>query len=101
MCFCFGAETGGERVQADHTGHTGGEDHGSAEIQDEHRQQRHHPGQRLHAEHGHRPGAQPVQPRQGEIKPSFFTLQKKAVTILHNAHPREHTNKLFIEAVKT
>lgn len=31
------AETGGQRVQADHTRHAGGEDHGPAEVQDEHR----------------------------------------------------------------
>lgn len=31
------AETGCERVQADHTRYAGGEDHGTAEVQDEHR----------------------------------------------------------------
>lgn len=35
-CLCS-AETGGQCVQADHTRHTGGEDHGFTEIQDEHR----------------------------------------------------------------
>ncbi len=60
------AETGRERVQTDHPRHAGGEDHGSAEIQDEHRQHRHQPRQRQPAEHGHGPAAQPLHSRQGE-----------------------------------
>jgi len=58
-------EARGERLPADHARHAGGEDHGSAEVQDQHRQHRHQPGQRQPAEHGHGPAAQPLQPGQG------------------------------------
>lgn len=65
------AETGGERVQADHTRHIGGEDNGSTEVQDEHRQHCHQPRQRQPAEHGHRPAPQPLHSRQGETSKCF------------------------------
>lgn len=70
---CPLAETGGQRVPTDHSGHAGGEDHGSAEIQDEHCQHRHQPRQLQPAEHGHRPAPQPLHSGQGESRPAPLT----------------------------
>lgn len=53
--FLYRVETGRERVQAHHSRHPRGEDHGPAEVQDEHSQHHHQPGECQPAEHGNRP----------------------------------------------
>ena len=93
MSLClFCVETGGERVQAHHSRHAGGEDNGTAEIQDEHRQHHHQSGEHQPAEHGHRPAPQPLHSGQGETAQSRKTLERDTAV-------KPHVNSLDLSRV--